>query len=136
VKRGTKPSPPSQQVAWGTYRRDRDLVEVIEPDGLPQRPECLTPEGEEVWMDDVGRVAAHRLVGEKDATAFGTYCNLMGAQIKAWRAGECPPIAAITETRKLQELFGICGARSRLRVASQEPSTNPFSRYGKRRRED
>ena len=126
---------PSEKLAKGTYQscRDAGVVEVIEPSGLPQRPDWLTAEGEEVWMDDVGRVAAHRLVGEKDASAFGTYCNLMGATIKAWRAGECPPIAAITETRKMQELFGIAGARSRLKVASEQESSNPFSRHGKRR---
>jgi len=135
VKRGTKPGLPSERVARGTYRRDRDpgYVEVIEPDSLPQRPDWLTPEGDEVWMDDIGRVSAHRLVSEKDASLFGQYCNLMGACIKAWRAGEVPPITAIAEARKMAELFGIAGARSRLKIAQPEKSENPFFRNGKRR---
>jgi hypothetical protein len=135
VKRGTKPGLPSQRIARGTYRPDRDggVVEVIEPESLPQRPDWLTSEGEEVWMDDVGRVAAHKLVSEKDASAFGQYCNLMGACIKAWRSGNVPPITAIAESRKMQELFGICGARSRLKVAQQDATTNPFARNGRRR---
>ncbi len=131
---GHKPGLPSEKMARGTYRPDRhgNIVELVEPDSMPARPDWLTPEGEEVWMDDIGRVSAHRLVGEKDATVFGSYCNLMGAMIKAWRAGECPPIAAIAEARKMAELFGIAGARSRLKVAAQAETTNPFSRNGRR----
>ena len=131
---GHKPTPPSQKIARATYQpcRDAGVVELIEPDGMPARPDWLASEGEEVWMDDIGRVAAHRLVGEKDATLFGTYCNLTGACIKAWRAGECPPIAAISESRKMAELFGIAGARSRLKIAQPEAPKNPFARNGRR----
>lgn len=131
---GHKPGLPSEKLARGTYRPDRHagLVEVIEPDSLPPRPDWLTTEGEEVWMDDIGRVSAHRLVGEKDATVFGQYCNLMGACIKAWRSGAVPPVTAIAEARKMAELFGIAGARSRLKIAADAAAANPFSRNGRR----
>jgi len=132
---GHKRQLPSELKAHGTYRADRDpgLVEVIEPESLPQRPDWLTSEGEEVWMDDVGRVSAHKLVSEKDTTQFAQYCNMTGACIRAWRSGEVPPVSAIAESRKMAELFGICGARSRLKVAQPETSTNVFARNGRRR---
>ena len=108
-------------------------MELIEPGSLPQRPDWLTEEGGEVWLDDVGRVSALGLVTEKDAMAFAQYCNLMGACLKAWRGGNVPPIMAISEARKMAEMFGICGARSRIKVAqSGGENTNPFARNGKR----
>jgi hypothetical protein len=126
---------PSAHLARGTYKPSRhgNTIEFTEPDSLPQRPDWLTEEGGEVWLDDVGRVSAHRLVTEKDAMAFAQYCNLMGACIKAWRAGSVPPVTAIAETRKMAELFGICGARSRVKVAQMgEAGANPFTRNGRR----
>jgi hypothetical protein len=123
------------KVDRGTFRPDRDggVVEVIEPTAMPMQPDWLTPEGEEVWMDDVGRVEAHRLVSEKDSTSFGNYCNLQGGVVRAWRAGEIPPVSALTEVRKMAEQFGIFGAKSRLKIAAGgEASKNPFGRNGRR----
>lgn len=69
-----------------------------------------------------------------DTTIFATYCNLQGAIIEAWRAGEVPPAAHLMEARKMAEQFGIFGAKSRLTVAAigDGPSKNPFKRNGKR----
>lgn len=41
-------------------------------------PTWLTDEDRQIWLDDIGRVAGGRLVGEKDSTIFSTYCNLAG----------------------------------------------------------
>jgi hypothetical protein len=135
MKRGPKPDLPSQKLARGTFRPSIDAgkVEVIEPNAMPVQPDWLTAEGEEVWMDDLGRVSEGRLVGEKDSTQFANYCNLQGAINKAWRSGECPPVAALTEARRMAEQFGIFGAKSRLQQKGDPGQTkNPFSRNGRR----
>ncbi|RUT32635.1 hypothetical protein EMQ25_05670 [Arsenicitalea aurantiaca] len=136
MQRGPKRLPPSEKKAKGTFQKSRDghVVEVIEPNAMPMRPQWLTAEGEEVWLDDLGRVQANRLVTEKDSTAFGNYCNLQGMIIKCFRAGEAPPITAMAEVRKLQELFGIGGAKTRLQIKGLEKggTGNPFARNGSR----
>lgn len=135
MKRGPKPQLPSEKRARGTFQpvRDGNRVEVIEPNAMPMRPTWLTAEGEEIWLDDVGRVQPGKLVTEKDSTAFANYCNLQGLIVKCWKAGEAPPITAIAEVRKQQELFGIGGAKSRmvLRGGDDKGSGNPFARNGR-----
>lgn len=135
MKRGPKPQLPSEKRARGTFQpcRDAGKVEVIEPDAMPMMPDWLTPAGQEVWMDDLGRVSAHRLVGENDSTMFANYCNLQGAINEAWRSGEVPPAAHLMEARKMAEQFGIFGAKSRMTVApAAGKSSNPFARNGRR----
>ena len=131
MKRGPKPLLPSTKEARGTFQPCRDVgkVELIEPDALPVRPDWLTAAGEEVWLDEVGRVASGRLVAERDSTMFAVYCNLLGAISMAWRAGEVPPAAHMMETRKMAEQFGLFGAKSRLKIGGDNgQSQNPFAR--------
>jgi hypothetical protein len=110
------------------------VAEIIEPDSLPQRPDSLTAAGEAVWLDNVGRVAAGRLVTERDSTMFGAWCNLIGAIDLCWRAGEVPPSAHLTEARRLAEAFGLLGARSRLTARAARDESNPFAFNGVRAR--
>lgn len=135
MKPGPKPQQPATKVARGTFQkcRDADTAQIIEPDALPMRPDWLTSAGEEVWMEDLGRVLANKLVTERDSTMFATYCNMQGAANLAWRAGTVPPTAHLNETRKMAEQFGIFGARSRIKVAQHgSPTGNPFSKNGSR----
>lgn len=90
MKPGPKPKPPSVKKAQGSFQPSRsgDLIEISAPSGVPQRPDWLTPAGEDVWMDDIARVTHGSLVTERDSTSFGTYCNLQGAIIETWRAGD------------------------------------------------
>jgi hypothetical protein len=112
MNRGRKPEPPSTKLSRGTYRPDRDdgRVELIDGSGLPAQPDWLTAAGHEVWLDNVGRVGSGRVVTERDSTLFGNFCNLQGALILAWRAGDVPPAAYLAEARRMGELFGIAGA--------------------------
>jgi hypothetical protein len=82
-------------------------------------------------MDDIGRVAGVGLTSERDSTLFATYCNLQGAAIVAWRAGDVPPITALAEIRKLAEIFGIAGATSRIGTlgGGSTAAPNPFARF-------
>lgn len=133
MKRGPKPKPPEIKKAQGSFQPSRsgDLIEISAPTGVPQRPDWLTPHGEEVWMDDIARVTHGSLVTERDSTVFATYCNLMGAIIETWRSGEVPPAAHLSEARKMAEQFGIFGRKSRLVADGGGESTNPFARNGK-----
>ncbi len=136
MKRGPKPELPSTKAVRGTLQRCRDAgrIEVVEPDALPAKPDWLTTAGEEVWIDDIGRVSVGRLVTERDSTMFANYCNLQGAITMAWRSGEVPPAAHLMEARKMAEQFGIFGAKSRLKVDGDGGKTsNPFAKNGIRR---
>lgn len=134
MKRGPKKSLPSEKRARGTYQpcRDAGVVEAVDERGMPQRPDWLTAEGEEVWLDDIGRVSSTRAVTESDSTMFANYCNLQGAIIQAWRSGAVPPAAHLMEARKMAEQFRILGAKSRLETSGGQASTNPFARNGKK----
>lgn len=132
MKPGPKSQLPSEKKAKGTFQPSRDghRVEVIEPTAMPQQPNWLTPEAEEVWLDDIGRV---KLATESDSTLFANYCSLEGSIIKALRTGEVPPITAFTEVRKMQEVLGIGGARSRVGVKPDSPTPGSvFGRNGRR----
>jgi hypothetical protein len=128
MKRGHKPNLPATKRARGTYRPDRDggVVELVEPESLPQRPDSLTEAGQLVWLDNIGRAAANRLATERDSTIFGQFCKLVGALNLAWSAGEVPPIVAITEARRMAELFGLAGVKSRLATGIADRGAHPI----------
>ena len=135
MKRGPKAEMPSVKLTRGTFRPSRDAVrvELIEPGALPIQPEWLTEAGREIWHDDVGRVSTHRLVSESDSSLFATYCNLLGACTAAWKLGGVPPAAHLMEVRKLAEIFGIAGGKSRVKAGGDGPkASNPFARNGRR----
>jgi hypothetical protein len=125
---------PSEKRKRGTFRpcRDAAVVELIEPDALPIEPDWLTAEGRCAWMENIGRVAASRLVGEIDSSLFAVLCNLQGNLAACWATGEVPPASHLGEFRRLCELFGLAGARSRLLVEVSRAASNPFARNGKR----
>jgi hypothetical protein len=132
MQRGPKAQLPSEKKAKGTYQpvRDAHRIEVIEPMSTPAQPDWLTAEAQEVWLDDIGRV---KLATETDSTLFANYCSLQGAIVKAIRKSETPPIAAFTEVRKMQEVLGIGGARSRVGMKPDGAAgANVFGRNGKR----
>jgi phage terminase small subunit len=133
MQRGPKAQLPSEKRAKGTFQKSRDgnKVEIIERMSTPQQPDWLTSEAQEVWLDDIGRV---KLATEADTTLFANYCSLQGALVKAIRqGGEMPPISAFTEVRKMQEVLGIGGARSRVGIAPEEGRPgNVFARNGRK----
>jgi len=94
----------------------------------PVAPDWLTPEGREVWAVDIVRVERGRLATERDSTSFANYANLQGQIIKAWRLGETPPAAYLSESRKLAEIFGLCGAQSRPQRRQETAAQKVFSR--------
>lgn len=141
MKRGRKADPPSHHAQRGTFQPSRhgNAIEilaanaVIEPRALPVQPDWLTAAGKLVWADDIGRISTTRMATELDSNLFGNYCNLQGAINLAFSAGAVPPAAYVAEARKMQELFGIGGARSRvLKTPGSGPTVNPFLRNGRK----
>lgn len=134
-----KPLPSHTKKARGTLRPSRQIgvIEITTPDAPPQQPDWLTASGEAVWLDNIGRVMAVGLATEADSDLLGLWCNLVGACGEAWRAGAVPPGWAVTESRRLGELFGLAGARSRIvRGLETGPSAeNPFAHNSPRRPE-
>lgn len=130
MKRGRLPETPSTKLARGTIRpaRDGQKCEVIVPAGLPQQPTWLTDAGQQEWLDAIARVAVGRIVTEADSALFGVLCNLMGSIGAAWQAGEVPPAAFLTEARRLSELFGLAGSKSRVGAPIQKAAENPFAK--------
>lgn len=135
MQRGPKPKSDDEKAAAGTLQPCRETGQtLVLADDPPSKPEWLTPEGNEVWLDDLGRVLQNRMVDEVDSSMFATYCNLQGAIIKCWRAGEVPPASHLVECRKMAEQFGIFGVRSRMKQApSPDKPGNPFASRGRRK---
>jgi hypothetical protein len=116
----------------GTFKasRDRGRIEfdVAVPGSMPQRPPWLTVAGEEIWVNNVGRAVP--ALTESDSIGFALFCNIVAAIGQAYAAGGVPPIAAMTEARRLGEMFGMMGAQSRVGdKGAIRNGPNPFSRF-------
>lgn len=139
MKRGPKPQTPATKEKRGTLRPDRDgprtvqSVSVITPGDPPQMPDYLTAEAQEVWLEELGRVMISG-VGERDSALFATYCSTEALVRKAFIAGEPPPAAYLTELRRMRELLGIAGPRTRTgaKPGGTQSIDNPFQRNGRR----
>lgn len=124
-----KQLPPSVLAERGTFRPHRhgDTMEIVQFDDLPQAPDWLTKSGKQAWLDNIGRISTVTFATEADSDLFGLYCNMSGAAADAWRAGAVPPTTHVTEIRRLSELFGIAGRKSRVGQKSDgKPAGNPF----------
>ncbi len=139
MKRGPKPVTAQVKAMRGTLQPCRDKVtplEMVVPGEPPVTPDYLSPEAQEVWIEEIGRVMVAG-VGERDSSLFARYCSTEALARKAYKAGEPPPAAYLTELRRMAELLGIAGPRARTGVKADGPkivSSNPFVRNGNRPR--
>jgi hypothetical protein len=130
MRRGPKPETPSVKANGGTFRphRDRFKVEAVTPSTLPVKPDWLSAPGELIWRENIARAATVG-VTEHDTVIFTIFCNLTGEIAEAVRAGKAVSIAAQTEARRLGELLGLAGPKSRIMDnPAQDGSRNPFAR--------
>lgn len=116
MKRGPVALTPAEKLSRGTTNatRDRKRFVVTEPGALPQKPDNLTEAGEAVWLDILPVISSNRLASEGDELTLANLCNLQGAINGVFAAGGVPPAAFLSECRKLCEIYGLCGARSRV----------------------
>ncbi len=136
MKRGPKPESQQTKEHRGTNQPCRfngQSMGVADPAALPEKPDWLTAAGEVIWSDDINRVATNRMATANDSSMFATYCNLQGAIMLCWQSDEVPPAAHLVEARRLAEMFGLCGAKSR-NVAGNGggggEKSNPFRKNG------
>jgi hypothetical protein len=89
----------------------------------------LTAAGQKIWDENKARAATIGIT-EHDTVIFTIFCNLTGEIAQAVRAGKAVSIAAQTEVRRLGELLGLAGPKSRIIVDNPAPegSSNPFAR--------
>jgi hypothetical protein len=135
MKRGPKPQLPATKEKRGTLRPDRDAgkaVEVFSPGDPPVAPDYLMPAAQEVWIEEISRVMLAG-VTERDSSLFATYCATEAMVRAAFLSNEPPPAAYLTELRRMRELLGIAGPRTRIGKAPGGAQTeNPFARNGRR----
>ena len=131
MRRGPKPEMPSVKANCGTFRphRDQFKVEVVTSGASPVKPDWLSAAGQTIWDQNVARAAAIG-VTEHDSVVFAIFCNLTGEIAQAVRAGRAVSIAAQTEVRRLAELLGLAGPKSRVIMDNPRPEvgSNPFAR--------
>jgi phage terminase small subunit len=131
MRPGPKPELPSVKANGGTFRphRDRFKVEVVASGALPAKPDWLSAAGQTIWDENVARAAAVG-VAEHDTVIFAFFCNLAGEIAQAVRAGKVVSVAAQTEVRRLGELLGLAGPKSRIIADNpvSEGARNPFVR--------
>lgn len=137
MQRGRKAEPPGTKAARGTLQpcRDGGKAEILVPGSPPAQPDYLTPGAVDVWQEEIGRVMATGVV-EIDSSLFARYCSLEALIRKAFESGVPPPAAYLTEARRMAELLGIAGRKSRVGKVADDPikNANPFARNGHRAR--
>nr|WP_317893657.1 hypothetical protein [uncultured Sphingomonas sp.] len=130
MKRGPKQKSIATKKLAGTYRDcvDGDTVALAVVANGPVTPGYLTAEARLVWDEELARVVACGAT-EADSSIFARYCEMEASFRVSIIAGELPTSALITELRRVAELLGIAGQRSRLAKASagQSASASPFS---------
>lgn len=132
MRPGRTPIAPTEAALRGTRRADRHATraEAYTPTDPPVQPEQMTDAARAVWDDEVTRAIAAGAC-EFDSSLFASYCELTAAIRQGWTAGEgpIPPAAHLSEHRKMAELFGLAGRRSRVGTAPPG-SGNAFARNG------
>lgn len=128
MKRGKKPLAPETKHARNTFQpcRDGAKVSIAVPDAPPLMREGLSIGAQLVWHENLGRVMGNG-IADTDSDMFANYCELEAALRESWAAGAAPPpTSAISECRKMAELMGLTGPKSRV-LNPTAPVKNRFA---------
>jgi hypothetical protein len=146
MKRGRKQEPGEEHDRRGTRQVVRHgprthvdfnaMVDVVAPSDMPQMPAELSTGAQLVWNDNVARAVQGGFLTEKDQQSFATYCEIVASCNACFAAGAVPPAAYLAEQRKYAEMFGLMGAKSRVKGNGngEGGKKNPFASNGSRRR--
>ncbi|WP_294196517.1 hypothetical protein [uncultured Sphingomonas sp.] len=131
MKSGRRVANPQHKQLQGTYRKDRhsDIAVTADPmPNTPVRPAYMSEEGKLVWNEEVTRVIACGAT-EADSSLFARYCEIEATFRMTVMSGEPPVASLLTELRRMGELLGIGGLRSRLaKTGTAAPATaSPFT---------
>lgn len=132
MKRGAKPQLPTSKAARATTRADRDQFELIEaPAGELVRPDGLSLAAQTVWDDLAPMAVEMGTLKPCDVFTFSTLCDLIARIQMTWQGSEPAPAAYLAEARRLGELFGLAGERSRVTQKAEAKSSNAFAANGR-----
>lgn len=131
MKAGRRIANPASKALAGTYRKDRhgDIAPISTvPATAPVMPQGLSQAAQTIWTEEARRVATAGTT-EADSSLFARYCEMEAWARAAFAGGELPKLALLTELRRVGELLGIAGARSRLaHTGKTEPAkASPFA---------
>lgn len=102
-------------------------MEIVGANDPPVTPDYLSPEAQIVWQEEVARVMSVG-VCELDSSIFGRYCSIEAVVRNVHANGQAAPAAYLTELRRMAELLGIAGPKSRVQKVDQGKSSNPFGK--------
>jgi hypothetical protein len=128
MRSGKKPTTNQSKVTGGTAKPSRVREEIAVPTALsiPIMPLYLTKTASAVWNEEAERIIAGGGTA-LDSDLIARYCSLEAITRAIFEAGDCPPIAALTELRRMAESLGMAGAQSRSRIAPPAKPSNPFA---------
>jgi phage terminase small subunit len=136
VKRGAKKNPTSEKAKRGTLQPSRDagVFEIAVSTDPPMQPDYLRPAAIEVWQENLPRVMQTG-VAEVDSDLFARYCSMEALVRKAFREvdageGDPPPAAWLTELRRVSELLGIAGRKSRIGTVADAQTKTKSGTFG------
>ena len=92
---------------------------------MPLMPAYLTKEAKAIWLESIERVIAGGAT-ELDSDLIARYCSLEALTRLTFEQGECPPISALTELRRMGESLGLAGSQSRSQAVTPAKAVNPF----------
>lgn len=92
-------------------------------------PDYLSTPAQAIWIEELGRVIGGG-ASELDSSLFARYCATEALLREAFANGHTPPAAFLAEQRRVAELLGLAGPKSRPGARPREK--NPFERNGKR----
>lgn len=124
---GKKPTSNESKIAAGTAKPSRVRYQMTVPEAMtiPLMPEYLTKEAQAIWSEQLERMIAGGAT-ELDSDLIARYCSLEALTRLTFEIGECPPISALTELRRMGESLGMAGSQSRSTAITPVKPSNPF----------
>ncbi len=134
---GPSKKPASLKVIAGTTRNDREpdnVVDLPTISNVPPAPDWLpNAHAKKEWDRLAPILVANKLLTEAGLQALGHLCALHGKIVQLYAAGEAPVASMVSQLRNLINDFGLTPvAQGKVKPAGEGPTSNAFSKNGKR----
>ena len=134
---GPSKKPRTLKVIAGTDRKDREpdnVVDLPTISNVPPAPDWLpNVHAVKEWDRLAPILVANKLLTEAGLQALGHLCALHGKIVQLYAAGEAPVASMVSQLRNLINDFGLTPvAQGKVKPAGEGPTSNAFSKNGKR----
>ena len=134
---GPSKKPRTLKVIAGTDRKDREpdnVVDLPTISNVPPAPDWLpNAHAKKEWDRLAPILVANKLLTEAGLQALGHLCALHGKTVQLYAAGEAPNASMVGQLRNLINDFGLTPvAQGKVKPAGEGPTSNAFSKNGKR----